>query len=114
MRDALSARWLKCSGMPFGTSDEVGLEFAQDLHWYKLYLDGAGGVARGQGFGHEGTYELLYEYDHVQVNITIAGYGTIYAVPAFTTDPVKLRVGEFGNSGTYIRDDDTGACLPPP
>lgn len=113
MRAALVAQWLKCSGAPFGTFDEVGLEFTQDDHWYKLYLDGAGGLVRGQGFDHEGTYELLYVVDHVQMNINIAGGGIIYTAPAFTTNPVKFRLSHMGGSGDYIRNDDTGACLPP-
>jgi hypothetical protein len=114
MRDALVARWLKCNGAPFGTFDEVGLEFTQDYHWHKLYLDGAGGLASGHGFDKEGTYELLYVYDHVQMNLNIAGSGTIYMVPEFTTDPVKLRINNMGAHGDYIRNDDTGACLSPP
>jgi hypothetical protein len=113
MRAALVAQWLKCAGSPFATSDEIGLEFTDDGHWYKLYLDGAGGIARGHGFQQEGTYDLLYVYDHVQLNMNISGSGIIYAVPAFTTAPVKLRVNNMGIVGDYIRDDDTGACLPP-
>lgn len=114
LRAALAAQWLKCAGSPFATSDEVGIEFSDDGHWYKLDLDGAGGVKRGSGFDHEGTYELLYLYDHIQMNMNISGGGTMYIFPAFTTAPVKLRLNNMGIIGDYIRNDDTGACLPPP
>jgi len=82
VRDSDESRETDRSPSHCDRTSEIGLELTQDGQWYKLYPDGAGGLERGHGLDHEGTYELLYEGDHIQMNMAISGGGFIYIVPS--------------------------------
>jgi hypothetical protein len=46
---AVTGRWLFCSGEPSNTLDDP-IEFTADQHWYYLVPDGSGGLVRVSGF----------------------------------------------------------------
>jgi hypothetical protein len=92
-RSLLRGRWLSCQGSLFGTEDDVGIELGPDGHFYKLYIDAAGELYRGQGFDEEGSYELLDQADFVQLSVTVAGSGQHF---------IQTR---FGSPGTAAFDN---------
>ena len=104
VRAALSGRWALCnSPSTFGTRDEAGLELTTDGEFFKLYMDQNGVWVRGQGFEKQGTYSLLGSSGHVQLNLEIAGSGTVITIPQFGSSPRALRLNNNGAfEGRYV------------
>jgi hypothetical protein len=98
-RQKFVGKWVLCSAVSWlGTSDESGLEFADDGRWYKLYASPSGGLERGGGFDQEGTW--LYNGTIV---VEIFGGGGTALYPALTTSPRRMRLNNFGVFiGDYI------------
>ena len=104
VRAAISGRWALCnSPSTFGTSDEAGLEITTAGEFFKLYPNQAGELVRGQGFDKQGTYSLLDLGDHVQLNLEIAGSGTVITSPQIGSQPRALRLNNNGVfEGRYV------------
>jgi hypothetical protein len=106
--DAMLGSWILCARpSPFGTNDELGLEFtstgATKGEWFKLYATSTGTV-RGSGINQQGTWYFPDSLDGstTQLNIAVSG-GEIYTFPSFTTSPRKMRIaGGTGPSATYV------------
>ena len=106
--DAMIGSWMLCERpSPFGTSDELGIEFtstgATKGEWFKLYATSTG-IERGSGLEQRGSWYFPDSLDGstTQLNIAISGRGEIHTFPSFTTSPRKMRIaGGTGPSATY-------------
>jgi hypothetical protein len=59
VKGRLVGSWFFCSTTDTQGYDKMtSIEFAPDGHWYLLEDDGHGGLVRGQGIDHEGTYDV--------------------------------------------------------
>jgi hypothetical protein len=129
---AMIHRWILCGRESAFAVDggDIGIDIAQDKHWYKLYLGENGSTIRGAGFDEEGTWEALDLGDHFQVNFQIFGSGTVITAPVFAAMPQAMRLDNFGVfRGNYVLDPTipegsvrcppqqdpsrSGACTPP-
>jgi hypothetical protein len=104
MRAAISGKWALCNTpSTFGTSDEGGLEITSAGEWFKLYPNPAGELVRGQGFEKQGTYSLIDLGGFVQLNLEIAGSGTVITSPQIGSTPRALRLNNNGVfEGRYV------------
>ena len=97
-RQLLIGRWLLCDTISvFGTSDEVGIEFTFDGRWYKLYANDDGTTSRGVGFDKMGSWividtSVMNGPGVFQLNLRIDGDRMIITIPAFATEPRKMRL----------------------
>jgi hypothetical protein len=98
----LTGDWALCDATSVFGTHEAGFSFASDGTWYKLYAQG-GQLVRGQGFDEQGTWDLWSDDSGAepQLNLTLAGGGTIIVFPAFATNPRKVRLN---NEGVYVAD----------
>ena len=106
--------WLLCdSPSAFGTTDEIGIEIAADMTWYKLYPDGHGGIVRGTGDDQHGLYDTVALGDHVQLDLNEVSGGTLVTAPQFAGDPSEVRLNNEGiGIADYIKNDSSGRCNP--
>ena len=107
----LIGQWLLCgSPSSFGTSDEVGLEITELGTWYKLYLDGSGGLVRGSAPNQHGVVHELDNGGYMQVDFEMAASGAYQTLPQFSRVPLKMRLDEFGSAPDYVKNDARGRC----
>jgi hypothetical protein len=112
-RARLAERFLLCgTESAFGRDQgDVGLEITSDGHFYRLYLGPTDGTERGTGFDREGTWQVIDTSDvngpgSFQLNLDLAGVGTVITHPEFTTMPRKMRLNNNGVFiGTYVTDE---------
>jgi hypothetical protein len=104
VRAAISGRWALCNTpSTFGTKDEAGLEITTEGEFFKLYANQAGELVRGQGFEKQGTYSLIGLGSSVQLNLEIAGSGTVITIPQLGSGPRSLRLDNNGVfEGRYV------------
>lgn len=100
---AIFGDWILCDAPSvFCTSDEVGLEITADGRWRKLVSDGVGFAIPTQGWGNEGTWEILdNEPGKFQLNLNIDGSGTVITIPSFAETPDEVRLN---NNGVCVAD----------
>ena len=99
-RSMLVGRWRACGDSVFGITDSIGLELAPDGHFYQLYTDAAGEGYRG--LDREGNYELLDSGESVQLNLNVAGGGTMY-LHGFGSSPRSIALDNLGvTGGRYV------------
>lgn len=101
--EAIFGDWILCTPQSvFCTSDEVGLEITPDGRWRKLVSNGAGSAVPTQGWGNEGTWEILpNEPGRFQLNLNIDGSGSVITVPILAETPDEVRMD---NNGVCIGD----------
>ncbi|HVJ19527.1 MAG TPA: hypothetical protein VM686_29105, partial [Polyangiaceae bacterium] len=91
----LVGRWLGCGPSEYGDGD-VGLELLEDGTFYKLYPTADGSLQRGLGWEKQGRYELQDLGDYVQLDLVVAGLGTVINLPYFGEDPRAFRLDDGG------------------
>lgn len=106
LTSALAGNWALCEQTSVFGTQEAGLSITADGNWYKLSV--SGGVPTPEtGFDNQGTW-TLYDVNGdsgsgqaFQLNLDIAGSGTVITFPAFTTGPHKMRLN---NEGVFVAD----------
>ena len=114
----LVRRWMLCDAKSwFGTTDDVGVEFTADGHWYKLVCDASGTPVRSSGVDDSGPWQIYdtsvtilgYDPNPFQLNAVTATSGTYMTRAGFSDDPVAVRLGD----ADYVPAIDGQRCLPP-
>jgi hypothetical protein len=104
--------WALCEATSVFGTHEAGLSIVADGTWYKLYPSGVA-LTRGQGFDQQGTWTVIDTSiengptNQFQLNLNIAGSGTVSAFPAFAINPRKMRLN---NNGVFVADYVFAAC----
>ncbi|HWA72932.1 MAG TPA: hypothetical protein VG937_11375 [Polyangiaceae bacterium] len=98
LREGLVGTWYLCSSpSAFSTTEEVGLVFADDGTWSKVFADSNGDVVRSRSFEESGTWDVS---DGLQINVHI-GAGGIPMHATFAKGPRKIRIG-YTTLATYV------------
>ena len=98
----LVGKWSLCAAPSiFGKSDDIGLEFTADGHYYRLFPAGPGMAIRGVGLGKEGTWSFPGSWPTTQVELVFADGGSIGFFPKLSASPRRFH-GD--NNGVWIAD----------
>lgn len=104
----LGGSWIRCSGdAPFASGDtaDVGFQFTDDGHFYRLHRAADGTLIRAEGADQEGSTRLLpMGPGAYQLNLTTQGGAAASFQPVFFRQPQALRLngGMPGTSGDYV------------
>lgn len=93
LEELIVGTWIRCGEgalLPTGLGgDDVGIEFAADGTFHRLYDDGA--LVRAEGLEQQGRWTTLFETPGLyQLNVSTFGSGTVYTNPAFFGAPPSL------------------------
>jgi hypothetical protein len=95
----LVGRWLICSGsgMTDWASDQAGIEFTENGHFYVLHRDSSGALVRGQGLQYEGFWSTpsTDPVSNAQLDVAHADGGYNIWNPAFEDTPRKMILTGF-------------------
>ena len=88
----VTGKWFNCGPLSmFQTSDDIGIEMADDDTWYKLYWTGTE-IVRGTGFGKLGTWSVASGGICCAVQLVGQGAAGLAFVPSFAKSPRKMAV----------------------
>lgn len=95
--DHVVGTWLACGNASIFNTDEVGMQIDRDGHWAKLYRDPAGHLYAGASSRQYGSWtsvDVSSENGRPlwQLNLRIAGSGTVITVPAFSQGVPRIHL----------------------
>jgi hypothetical protein len=75
--------WLACNKPSIFNTDDAGLQINSDHHWTKLVRGVGNKLVAASGPRSGGTWEIIDGPTQFQLNLTVAGAGTVITVPVF-------------------------------
>ena len=109
----MSERTSDSSQSAFHTFSEIGIELANNGHWFKLFPDGQGGTALGTGIDNAGPWNLNATTPQVRL-VLMRGSGTVLlsVSPKISNSPLRMRLDDGTLQADYVRNDSLGRCQP--
>ncbi len=103
----LVGTWIRCTDdflvPPTGGPAHVGLEFAADGRFYRLYEGDLGGLIRVEGLEQEGDWKLFDDLmGSYQLDARVLGGGTSITVPMFFGEPSLVQMPHLGGATAFV------------